>query len=594
MKDKKYIENLKKDFRNFLYRVWKHLSLPDPTPLQYEIADLLQHGGKRKIIEGYRGVGKSWITSVYVIWRLWRDPNGKFLVVSASKTRADAFSTFTKRLLRELPEVKHLQPSGKQRDSMVAFDVGSAKASHSPSVKSVGIFGQLTGSRATEIIADDVEVPNNSGTQGQRDKLLQRVLEFESIIIPKVGKITYLGTPQTEESLYNELPSRGYEDFEENYQLYIFPARYPSKEDLKKKYGTNGTTNIHESIAEKVIEDPEIAGDLTDPERYSPQELLTKEGIYGRSGFALQFMLDTSLSDAEKYPLKCSDLLVVDAMDPEEAPSKLLWTQSPRYERENIPTVGFQGDRFYRPMDFDKGHENPWRPYSGVVMAIDPSGRGADETTYALVAHTPSGYLWVLDVGGTKGGYDEESLKFLAEKARRYKADLCLIESNFGDGMFSKLFQPILKKFTDGGIEEVRHNKQKELRIIDTLEPAMNQHRLVFGINMILKDIKEEVKAHDRLHYSLLYQMTRLTRNRGALRHDDKIDVLAMGVAYWVNAMAIDEEESLEDFREDLLDEQLHSFMDTAQNTLGGNKDTLKAMDNRKAIYNSKDLRDIY
>ena len=568
MSNDKYLENLKGDFRNFLYRVWKHLGLPDPTPIQYEIADLLQKGGQRKIIEGYRGVGKSWITSVYVIWRLWNDPNGKFLVVSASKQRADAFSAFTKRLIKELPEVKHLKPKVDQRDSMVAFDVAPAKASHSPSVKSVGIFGQLTGSRATEIIADDVEVPNNSGTQDQRDKLLQRVLEFEAIIVPKVGKITYLGTPQTEESLYNELPKRGFEDFDENYKLYIFPARYPSVEDLQKKY--NG--RIHPSIANKVLEDPSIAGDLTDPDRYSPQELLTKEGIYGRSGFALQFMLDTSLSDAEKYPLKCSDLLVVDAIDKKEAPQKLMWTQSPRYDRPDLPTVGFQGDRFYRPMDFSKEQENPWRPYSGIVMAIDPSGRGTDETTYAIVAHTPSGYLWTLDVGGTQGGYDDESLEFLSKKARNYGVDLCIIESNFGDGMFSQLFQPVLRRYSSAGIEEVRHNKQKELRIIDTLEPVMNQHKLVVGIDLILKDIKENVKTQDRLNYSLFYQMTRLTKERGALRHDDKIDVLAMAVAYWVNAMAIDDKESLEEYRESLLEQELAKFMDSVLGS--GSRDT--------------------
>ena len=48
---------------------------------------------------------------------------------------------------------------------MIAFDVGQAKPDHSPSVKSVGIVGQLTGTRADEIIADDVEVANNSLTQ---------------------------------------------------------------------------------------------------------------------------------------------------------------------------------------------------------------------------------------------------------------------------------------------------------------------------------------------------------------------------------------------------------------------------------------------
>ena len=57
------------DFRVFLTLVWRHLNLPDPTPIQLDIALYLQHGPRRKIIEAFRGVGKSWITAAYVVWR---------------------------------------------------------------------------------------------------------------------------------------------------------------------------------------------------------------------------------------------------------------------------------------------------------------------------------------------------------------------------------------------------------------------------------------------------------------------------------------------------------------------------------------------
>src|SRR6056297_1593416 len=82
------------DFRVFLAVVWKALQLPPPTPVQNELAYYLQHGPKRKIIQAYRGAGKSWITSGFVLWSLARDPERKFMVVSASKSRADDFSTF--------------------------------------------------------------------------------------------------------------------------------------------------------------------------------------------------------------------------------------------------------------------------------------------------------------------------------------------------------------------------------------------------------------------------------------------------------------------------------------------------------------------
>jgi hypothetical protein len=84
--------------------------------------------------------------------------------------------------------------------------VGPADAAHAPSVKSLGITSQLTGSRADIIIPDDIEVPNNSATQVMREKLANAVKEFEALLTPKpTSRIIFLGTPQCEMSIYNEL-----------------------------------------------------------------------------------------------------------------------------------------------------------------------------------------------------------------------------------------------------------------------------------------------------------------------------------------------------------------------------------------------------
>lgn len=537
------IEAIKNDFRNFLYLIWKHLLLPDPTKVQYEIADYLQHGPRRKIIEAFRGVGKSWITSAYVLWRLYKDPEYKALVVSASKQRADDFSSFTKRLIRDVPFLQHLQAREGQRDSMVAFDVGPAKPAHAPSVKSVGIFGQLTGSRAVEIIADDVEVPNNSSTQDMRDKLLKTCLEFESIIMPEIGQITYLGTPQTEESIYNRLRDRGY-------NARIWPARYP---DEKKIIAYNGA--LAPSIQEELEKNPNLVGKPTDPKRFNDLDLLERETHYGRSGFALQFMLDTSLSDAEKYPLKLADLIIT-PLDVDKAPISIQWNPLPELQYKDIPNIGFSGDRMYRPYRID----NEWAPYEGSVMAIDPSGRGADETTYAVVKQL-HGTLFTTALGGLSGGYDEETLIKLAKVAREQKVNKVIVEANFGDGMFTKLFLPILARYWNCAVEEVKHHTQKEKRIIDTLEPVMNRHKLVIDLQIVKKDVQDTMLLDEQLDYSLLYQMTRITREKGALRHDDRIDVLAMAVGYWVEAMARDEELALEDYKENMIKDALEEFM---------------------------------
>lgn len=252
------------DFRNFLFLCWEHLNLPEPTPVQYDMAEFVQRGPKRSIIQAFRGVGKSYITSAFVCHQLLLDPELKFLVVSASKSRADDFSTFTLRLISEIPLLRHLYPSEDQRSSKIAFDAGPAQASHSPSVKSVGITGQLTGSRADIIIADDVESANNSMTEGMRTKLSETVKEFDAILKPD-GRIIYLGTPQTEQSLYDRLAPRGYE-------CRIWPARHLDEEQ-KVSYG-NRLAPFIANAKDKVT------GTSTDPLRFSDDDLMEREASY--------------------------------------------------------------------------------------------------------------------------------------------------------------------------------------------------------------------------------------------------------------------------------------------------------------------------
>ena len=533
-----------KDFRNFLYIVWKHLNLPDPTPIQYEIADYMQRGDRRAIIEGFRGVGKSWICSAYVVHQLLLDPRKNILVVSASKTRADDFSTFTLRLIHELPILAHLRPSDKQRFSKISFDVGPAPASHAPSVKSLGVTSQLTGSRADIIVADDIEVVGNSATQGMRDKLGEQVKEFDAIIKPDASsKILFLGTPQCEDTIYNKLTERGY-------RKRIWPAKFVTQK-------TN-ETSYNKSVSDFCVND-EQAGSSTEPLRFSDIDLAEREASYGRTGFSLQFMLDTRLSDIDRYPLKTSDLIVM-SVDPSVAPEKLVWATDPKLEWDSsVPNVGLSGDRFYRPMQT----LGEYIPYTGSVMSIDPSGRGRDETAFSVVKML-NGYLYVPDGGGMQGGYDETTLKALAMKAKEHKVNAIVVESNFGDGMFVELFKPFLTKIHPCTIEEVRHNTQKERRIIDTLEPVMNQHRLVIDPKVIKNDYEsaQRYPNDSQLKYQLIYQLSRLTRQRGAITHDDRLDALSMAVAYWTEQMAQDADKRMVDRKEDRLKEELQKFMD--------------------------------
>ena len=527
-----------KDFRNFLYITWKHLGLPDPTPVQYDIADYLQHGPRRRMVQAFRGVGKSWITSTFGLWNLLMDPDQKILVVSASKSRADDFSSFCHRLIREMPILQHLAPHESQRSSKIAWDVGPAKAAHSPSCKSVGITGQLTGSRADLIIGDDVEVPGNSATVGARSKLSESIKEFEAIIVPDGGEIVYLGTPQSQESIYTELPERGYD-------VRIYPARVPEDPGV---YGDRLAAYVS-----SLEQDP---GSPTDPDRFSHEELLEREASYGRTGFQLQYQLDVRLSDLSRHPLRLTDLIVMDC-DSEVGPERVVWQSSDVWE--DLPNTGVSRDKYCKPLSI----QGDMVAYTGSVLTVDPSGRGTDETAYCILKYL-NGFLYLLDWGGTPEGYTDATMRLLATKAKEYKVNLIVTESNYGGGMFTELLKPHLREIYPVTVEEVTAKGMKEARMADTLEPVMNQHRLVVNAQAIRKDYEETLeRAPDiAVQYSLPHQMSRLSRDRGSLDHDDKLDALTMAVAYWTEQMARDARDAMADRKDELFQKELDSIME--------------------------------
>lgn len=518
------------DFRNFMYMVWKHLGLPDPTPVQYDIADYLQNSPRKIVVEAFRGVGKSYITVAYVCWRLYLDPQLKIMVVSAGEDRATAFSIFAKSLINDIPMLNFLIPnSGKnkaQQDSNLLWDVGPATPSGSPSVKSVGITGQLTGSRADIIVGDDIEIPRNSATPDLRNKLQECVKEFAAVIKPN-GKIIYLGTPQTELSLYNVLETRGY-------QLRIWCSEYPEAA-LLKGYGSRLAPFILDGLDDHEAHEP------VDPLRFDAEDLAERKLEYGASGYALQFMLDTTLSDGNKFPLKISDLIVAACL-PDKAPQEILWSNNPLLKMNSLPNVAMSGQAYFS----SEAIRASYQPYDSSVLVIDPSGRGKDETGYA-VAKMCSGNIFIPAAGGLSGGYSDETLIALCQIAKNHKVNKILVESNFGDGMYTKLLTPHLARIYPCATEEVRQSAQKELRIVNALEPVMNQHRLIIDPSVIQMDYDSAMQRYApdiAPQYMLFYQMARLSKDRGALKHDDRLDALAMAVQFFTESLDVDSKQN--------------------------------------------------
>ena len=282
----------------------------------------------------------------------------------------------------------------------------------------------------------------------------------------------------------------------------------------------------------------------------------------GRSNFALQFMLDTSLSDAEKFPLKMSDL-VVTSVNPATAPDNVIWCSDPRNAIKDLPTVGLPGDYFYSPMQL----QGEWTEYTETICSVDPSGRGSDETTAAYISQK-NGFLYLHEMRAYRDGYSDNTLLDILRGCKKFNVTTLVVETNFGDGIVSELFKKHIQQTKQRIlIDEVRATIRKEDRIIDSLEPVLNQHRLVVDRGVIDWDYNsnKELPPENRLLYMLFYQMSRMCREKYAVKHDDRLDCLAQGVKYFTDALSISAQEQINIRKSEEWLDILEAFIDNPQ-----------------------------
>ena len=519
-----YVERLAGDLEFFATELWDAIGMPPLARHQAQQCRWLQHGPYRRGIRAFRGASKTWLTLAYCLWLWFNNPQERVLLISKSEKHSRDSLFMVRRWINQVPWLHHLAPDRRagQRDSATKFDVGPADDDRSPSFTAASVSGQITGSRATLVILDDAETSENSLSAEMRDRLRDQVREVENVLVPNGPGCVVLGTPHHQESLYDGLREGGY-------AFQAWPCRYPSEAEKT------------DDLADAMIEDMDSGfasiGDPTWPTRFTSQELAEREGALGRSAFNMQMMLRTHAADGDQHPLKLSDL-IVHPVNTEQAPLTIAWGQTNdrggTTRIQDIRSLGFSLDGFYAPIMFS----NDWAKYTGTYMWIDPSGKGADRTAFAIVSHL-NGTLYCHAVGGLDGGYSSMTLEGLALQAQTHRVNRVYIESNFGTGMLEQLFQPVLQRHfiprgdercPDGwaaSIEGVRVSGQKEVRVISALEPICNQHRLVMDPSVARNE-------------ELQRQFTRITRDRNCLRHDDEVEALAMCVKMWEEVMSAD------------------------------------------------------
>jgi len=293
---------------------------------------------------------------------------------------------------------------------------------------------------------------------------------------------------------------------DQGYIIRRWPAELPDPDDLQQ------AANVSPWLLDRV-RNGEQPGDPSYPERFGVQILLAKRAKR-LAYYNLQMLLNPNLMDDARYPLKLRNAIVLDVPS-DCAPGNVVWgTQN---LRPDIEHGGRGKDCWAGPAWVSDEYE----PYTGKLLYIDPKGGGADSVGYVALAHL-NGMAFILEVGGLAPGQDgtsEAVMIKLAKVAAQHEIKRVVVESNFGGAgksisTYAKLLAPVMARWNGATQIDTRYVQgQKEIRILDCLEPVFNHHRIIF--------CERAAKCVE-----LSGQIGKITRDRGSLMHDDIIDAL--------------------------------------------------------------------
>jgi hypothetical protein len=515
------------------------------TEIQRDIGGYIAYGPQYLMVQAQRSQAKTTIAAAYVVWFLMHNPAGRTLIVSAGGDQATDIATLIVRVIMNMDVLECMRPdkAAGDRTSVEGFDIHHSLKGidKSASVDCIGIDANLQGRRADLLVPDDIESSKNSATPTQRAKLLHLTKDFTSI--NSTGRIIWLGTPQTMESIYNSLPSRGV-------VTRIWPGRYPTPKQMAH-YGAA----LAPLIASRLQRDPSLAtgggmlgdqGKPIDPQLLDEETLQKKERDQGEAYFQLQHMLNTAMMDAMRHPLKAEKLVVIKGG--ERFPLAIVRGMTHTAMKDY--SVHDHAFKLSLPHDISQDTSK----LQAIVAYIDPAGGGAnaDETAYA-VAGFLNGNVYLLRVGGIPGGYNESMLETLALRLKPFEGVaqgplVVKIEKNMGYGAFRAVFAPILKRhLPTAGVDDDMVTGNKEARIINTLEPVVGRGSLIVTEEAIAHDTETSMRYAPALRqvYSFFYQFCKISLNRNALVHDDRVDAVEGAVRHFNEALALDQKKQV-------------------------------------------------
>jgi len=533
-------------FSDFVRGIWDDRGFHKVAPLsdlEIEMCDWasgehpdLPPGSNRRGVLALRGVGKTHlIAAALPLYRLLRDPNRQILEVSKSEPAAVKTTHMMRSWMDNVWFLQHLAPRRGQRDAKKCFDCGQiAGDNRQPSVSCYGLSGQLENNRAHSLFFDDIETKGNTKTLDGREQLATVISEGKNIIYPDnewskmqmvdPPEILVVGTVKHEDTVYAKLASRGY-------AFMTFPIVYP---DPSWKI-----INLSPTIKRRMDTGQGAVMAPTFPHRF-PQKEVNERLAEGMSEFLMESCCVVNLNVAHRHPLRIADLIGF-PVNPAKHPASISWGTKDHNGQStaiDIQMLGNAADRLHAPIMF----EPVWHDYLRTIAFLDTAGKGEDELGMTI-ASAGGGYYWVHTVQGLRDGISTATLDYIIGQCQFYNVRELFFESNadvFG-AFGQSLTQAVDRGMAESHIKAAgkrdpwtcnviphRSHGQKEERIIGTLEPVMNTHRLVIHPDALKPspDLPRE--------FELQHQLSRITKAPRSLKHDDRLDSFASAIGVLV------------------------------------------------------------
>lgn len=559
-------------FSDFLHDCMTELMGFECSEIQVDIGDFISDESRDRImVQAQRSQAKSTIVAIFGVWKLIHNCKYRVLIISAGSDVALEIANWVIQIIMTWDILVSLRPDRHtgDRSSTKAFDIHwmLKGAEKSPSVACIGITANMQGRRADLLIPDDIESSKNGLTETQRLALENLSKDFTSIC--QKGRICYMGTPQTVDSIYKNLARRGY-------IIRVWPGRYPTAAELPM-YGDQLAPYITDRCKyyPQIQTGAGVNGDRgwpVDPIILDEHALQMKELDQGPEYFSLQHMLDTTLSDAGRYPLKARNLVIMDVPH-DKAPGAVQWLPNPKTKLEDSMVAHYHcNPELYGPFSTSASTFE----YEFKYIHIDPAGDGEDEIA-VVAGYLLHGYLYFPEILALQGGHTDENLREIAEFCVRHLPHEIGSESNMGHGAFAAMLRPTMRAvYAQHKIEgvpdivDVWESQQKEKRIISVMSPLLARHRIIIDPKVIEYD-RESTKKYGlekRDTYKLIHQMVRLTLDRDSLLHDDRIDTMHAVCRRCIEFMSVDEEQCIQDKETDLNREFMEEWGAITNSTL--------------------------